>query len=164
MNKLTLFDAAQSVRESLSAVDPETGELTDAYTSSRELFERKGGACVAFAVDESAQIDAARNMLKAMTEQVAKRQARLDRFHSYMLDCMKNAGITKVSADGLATATLYENRDESVELDADAVFPPELCNDPKPPAPSKQKIKTAILAGEPVAGARIVRRDRLQIR
>lgn len=164
MNKLTLFDAAQSVRESLSAVDPETGELTDAYTSSRELFERKGGACVAFAVDESAQIDAARNMLKAMTEQVAKRQARLDRFHSYMLDCMKNAGITKVSADGLATATLYENRDESVELDADAVFPPELCNDPKPPAPSKQKIKTAILAGEPVAGARIVRRDRLTIR
>ena len=164
MNKLTLFDAAQSVRESLSAVDPETGELTDAYTSSRELFERKGGACVAFAVDESAQIDAARNMLKAMTEQVAKRQARLDRFHSYMLDCMKNAGITKVSADGLAAATLYENRDESVELDADAVFPPELCNDPKPPAPSKQKIKAAILAGEPVAGARIVRRDRLTIK
>lgn len=164
MNKLTLFDTAQSVRESLATVDPETGELTDAYTSSRELFERKGGACVAFAVDEAAQIDAARNMLKAMTEQVAKRQARLDRFHSYMLDCMKNAGITKVSADGLATATLYENRDESVELDADAVFPPELCNDPKPPAPSKQKIKTAILAGEPVAGARIVRRDRLQIR
>ena len=164
MNKLTLFDAAQSVRESLSAVDPETGELTDAYTSSRELFERKGGACVAFAVDESAQIDAARNMLKAMTEQVAKRQARLDRFHSYMLDCMKNAGITKVSADGLATATLYENRDESVELEDGAVFPPELCADPKPPLPSKTKIKAAILAGEPVAGARIVRKDRLQIK
>ena len=161
---ITLFDAAQSVRESLATVDAETGDLTDAYTSSRELFDRKGGACVAFAVDEAAQIEAARNMLKAMTEQVARRQARLDRFHGYMADCMRAAGISKVSADGLATATLYEGRDESVELDADAVFPPELCNDPKPPAPSKQKIKTAILAGEPVAGARIVRRDRLTIR
>ena len=164
MNKLTLFDAAQSVRESLSAVDPETGELTDAYTSSRELFERKGGACVAYAIDEAGQIEAARNMLKAMTEQVAKRQARLDRFHSYMLDCMKNAGITKVSADGLATATLFTDRDESVELEDGAVFPPELCSDPKPPAPSKSKIRAAILAGEPVSGARIVRRDRLQIK
>ena len=164
MNKLTLFDAAQSVRESLSAVDPETGELTDAYTSSRELFERKGGACVAYAIDEAGQIEAARNMLHAMTQQLSARDARLARFRAYMADCMRAAGVSKVSADGLATATLYENRDESVELDADAVFPPELCNDPKPPAPSKQKIKTAILAGEPVAGARIVRRDRLQIR
>lgn len=35
---------------------------------------------------------------------------------------------------------------------------------PKPPGPSKSKIKTAILAGEPVAGARIVRNDRLTIK
>ncbi|MGL4272043.1 MAG: siphovirus Gp157 family protein, partial [Pseudomonas paracarnis] len=45
----------------------------------------------------------------------------------------------------------------------DAEFPPELCNDPKPPTPSKAKIKAAIKAGEAVAGARIVRKDRLTI-
>lgn len=162
--KITLFDAAQSVREALSAVDPETGELTDDYSDSRELFERKGGACVAFAVDESAQIEAAKAMLKAMDAQVKARAARLDRFHAYMADCMKNAGITKVSADGLASATLYPDRDESVEIDDGAVFPPELCADPKPPLPSKTKIKAAILSGEPVAGARIVRHDRLSIK
>ena len=162
--KITLFDAAQSVREALSAVDPETGELTDAYSDSRELFERKGGACVAFAVDESAQIEAAKAMLKAMDAQVKARAARLDRFHAYMADCMRAAGVSKVSADGLATATLYEGRDESVELDEGAIFPPELCADPKPPLPSKSKIRAAILAGEPVSGARIVRRDRLQIK
>jgi hypothetical protein len=77
---------------------------------------------------------------------------------------MKATGITKVSADGLATATLYIDRDESIELEAGAEFPPELCADPKPPLPSKIKIKAAILAGEPVAGARIVRRDRLTVR
>jgi hypothetical protein len=161
---ITLFDAAQSVRESLSSIDEETGEYLDSYSESRELFENKGGACVAFAVDEKAQIMAAKAMLKSMTDQVAKREARLERFHSYMADCMKNAGIMNVSADGLAKASLYIDRDESVELEDGAEFPASLCNDPKPPGPSKTKIKAAILAGEAVAGARIVRKDRLTIR
>ena len=161
---ITLFAAAQSVRESLSAIDEETGEYLDSYSESRELFAQKGGACVAFAIDEASQIKAAKAMLKAMGEQLSRREGRLDRFHAYMADCMKNAGILSVSADGLAKATLYPDRDESVELDEGAVFPESLCADPKPPAPSKTKIKAAILAGEPVAGAHIVRRDRLTIK
>lgn len=161
---ITLFDAAQAVRESLSAIDEETGEYLDSYSQSRELFQQKGGACVAFAVDEKSQIAAAKAMLKAMAEQVSKRESRLDRFHAYMTECMKAAGITKVSADGLATATLYQDRDESVEIEEGAEFPESLCADPKPPAPSKTKIKAAILAGEAIAGARIVRKDRLTIK
>ena len=62
---ITLFDAAQSVREALATVDPETGEYTDEYTTSRELFERKGGACVAYALEEAASIEAAEKLLKA---------------------------------------------------------------------------------------------------
>lgn len=162
--KLTLFDAAQLVREAIAQIDPDTGEICEAYASSRDLFERKAGACVAFAIDESAQIEAAKAMLKAMGEQLKAREARLDRFHSYMADCMRSAGITQVAADGLARATLYPLRDESVELDEGALFPIDLCVDPKPPAPSRAKIKAAILAGQPVAGARIVRKDRLTIR
>jgi hypothetical protein len=164
MTSITLFDAAQAVREALATVDPETGEYTDAYTNSRELFEAKGGACVAYAVEQAHTIAARKAMVKAMADVVARDEARLDRFHAYVADCMKATGITKVSADGLATATLYIDRDESVELDDGAVFAPKLCVDPKPPAPSKAKIKIAILAGEPVAGARIVRRDRLTIK
>jgi hypothetical protein len=164
MTTITLFDAAQAVREALATVDPETGELNDAYTSSRELFEAKGGACVAYAVEQAHTIAARKAMVKAMGEVVARDESRLERFHAYLADCMKATGITKVSADGLATATLYIDRDESIELEAGAEFPTELCADPKPPLPSKTKIKTAILAGEPVAGARIVRRDRLTIK
>lgn len=161
---ITLFDAAQSVREALATVDPETGELTDAYTTSRELFERKGAGCVAYAVEEAAAIEAAEKMLKAMDENVAARKARLGRFHGYLGECMKATGITKLSADGLVTATLYPARDASVELEDGAVFDASLCADPKPPAPSKTKIKAAILAGQAVSGARIVRKDRLTIK
>lgn len=161
---ISLFDAAQGVREALATVDADTGELTAAYTASRELFSAKGAACVAYAAEESAAIEAAEKMLKAMAERVAARKARLARFHAYLAECMAATGINKLSADGLVTATLYPGRDESVELEDGAVFDAALCADPKPPAPSKTKIRAAILAGKPVAGARIVRKDRLTIK
>ena len=62
MSNITLFDAAQSVREAIAESDPETGELTGAYTSSRELFERKANACVAYAFEEAGAIEAAEKM------------------------------------------------------------------------------------------------------
>lgn len=164
MTNITLFDAAQSVREALATVDPETGELTDAYSTSRELFERKGAACVAYAVEEASAIEAAEKLLKSMGERVSARKARLARFHGYLGECMKATGITKLSVDGLVTATLYPDRDESLELEEGAEFPADLCADPKPPAPSKTKIRAAILSGHPVAGARITRKDRLTIK
>ena len=164
MTALTLFDLAAQVRESVNQIDPETGEILENYSDSRELFQHKAVACVAYAKDEAATLDAARAMLKDMAAKIDARDKRLDRFKAYIADCMKSTGITEVKHDlGLFGAKLYLERDESVELDDGAEFPPSLCNDPKPPAPSKTKIKNAIKAGEAVAGARIVRKDRLTI-
>lgn len=161
---ITLFDAAQQVRDSLGKIDPDTGELIETYLESRELFEKKAVACVAYAKEEAATIAAAKAMLKEMADKIASREKRLERFEAYMADCMRATGITEVKHEtGLWGAKLHLDRDESVELDDDADFPPELCNDPKPPAPSKSKIKAALKAGEPVAGARLVRKDRLTI-
>ena len=164
MTALTLFDLAAQVRESVNHIDPETGEILENYSDSRELFQHKAVACVAYAKDEAATLDAARAMLKDMAAKIDARDKRLERFKEYISDCMKATGITEVKHDlGLFGAKLYLERDESVELDDGAEFPPSLCNDPKPPAPSKTKIKNAIKAGEAVAGARIVRKDRLTI-
>lgn len=164
MTNLTLFDAAQQVREAINRVDPETGELLDFDNQSRALFEQKAIGCVAYAKEEAGTIAAAKAMLKEMADKIAYREKRLERFEAYMADCMRATGITEVKHEtGLWGAKLYLDRDESVELDEGATFPLELCNDPKPPAPSKTKIKAAIKAGQPVAGARIVRKDRLTI-
>ena len=103
-------------------------------------------------------------MLKTMAEKIDAEEARLDRFKTYLADCMKATGTTEVKHElGLFSAKLHIGRDESIEIDEGATFPPELCNAPKPPAPSKTAIKAAIKAGEAVAGARIVRKDRLTI-
>ena len=162
---ITLFDAAQAVREAVSTVDPDTGEIVETYTQSRELFQNKAVACVAYAKEEAATLESARAMVKAMAEKLEAREKRLDRFKAYMAECMKASGVLEVKHDlGLFSARLEIDRDESVEIDEGAEFPPELCNKPKPPAPSKTAIKLAIKNGEAIAGARIVRRDRLTLK
>lgn len=164
LTAITLFDLAAQVRESVSHVDPETGEIIETYAENRALFQQKAVACVAYAKEEAATIDAGKAMLKEMAAKIEAREKRLDRFKAYIADCMKATGVKEVGHElGLFSAKLYLDRDESVELDENATFPAELCNDPKPPTPSKTKIKAAIKAGETVAGARIVRKDRLQI-
>lgn len=165
MTTITLFDLAQQVREAVDVIDESTGEIIDGYSHSRELFETKALACVAYAKDEAKTLAGAKLMIKAMLEKLEAREKRLARFEAYMADCMKATGILKVSDDfGLYSATLAIDRDESVEIDEGAVFPASLCNEPKPPTPSKTKIKKAIAAGEAIAGARIVRKDRLTIK
>lgn len=164
MTALTLFDLSAQVRESVNQIDPETGEILENYSDSRELFQHKAVACVAYAKEEGATLESAKAMVKDMLAKIEAREKRLDRFKAYIADCMKSTGITEVKHDlGLFGAKLYLERDESVELDDGATFPAALCNDPKPPSPSKTKIKNAIKAGEAVAGARIVRKDRLTI-
>ena len=164
MNDLSLFDLAQQVRESVNQIDQETGEIIENYAESRELFQQKAVACVAYAKEEGATLESAKAMVKDMLAKIEAREKRLDRFKAYIADCMKSTGITEVKHDlGLFGAKLYLDRDESVELEDGATFPAALCNDPKPPAPSKTKITNAIKAGEAVAGARIVRKDRLTI-
>lgn len=164
MTNITLFDAAQAVREAINQIDPATGEIIETYTESRELFQDKAVACVAYAKEEAATLASAKAMLKDMAAKVEAREKRLERFEAYLADCMKATGILEVKHElGLFAAKLYPERDESVEIDDDAKFPPELCNDPKPPTPSRTKIKAAIKAGQPIAGARIVRKDRLSI-
>lgn len=164
MTALTLFDLAQQVRALVNDVDDSTGEIIESYAGNRELFQNKAVACVAYAKEEAATLESAKAMVKDMQAKIEAREKRLDRFKAYIADCMKATGITEVKHDlGLFGAKLYPDRDESVELEDGATFPAALCNDPKPPAPSKTKIKNAIKAGEAVAGARLVRNDRLTI-
>jgi hypothetical protein len=61
---ITLFDAAQAVREAVNQIDSETGELLESYTESRELFQSKAIACVAYAKEEAATLASAKGMVK----------------------------------------------------------------------------------------------------
>lgn len=162
----SLYVIAQDFRAMLdSAFDPETGEALPAFEEQRALIGNKIQQVAAYILNTELDAAAAKTAMKRVADIAEANERKAEHLRRYLADNMKASGITEIKAEDRSfVVKLYLERDESVEMEDGAVFPPQLCNDPKPPAPSKTKIRAAILAGEPVAGARIVRRDRLQIR
>lgn len=163
---MNLYQITTEFRSMLdSAFDPETGEALPVFEELRGQLMQKATNVAAYVLTceaDAAQAKAAVDRIKALQ---AAYERRAEHLRTYLAENMKASGITEIKADDRSfVVKLYPERDESVEIEDGATFPPELCAEPKPPAPSKTKIKAAILAGEPVAGARIVRRDRLTIK
>lgn len=162
---MNLYKATELARLE-SHIDADTGEINiEAFDAAQIALIAKQQAVVAYVRN----LDAKAAMIKAASKEFADKaksvQAQRDRLADYLMANMKQANMSKIEAvDGTFTATLYPERDEAIVIEDGAVFPPELCNEPKPPEPSKTKIKAAILAGQAVAGAMIVRNDRLTIK
>lgn len=166
MTNISLYQAAANVQQKIALCADEDGVLdTDAIARIEGTFQERAVAVIAVYKGKGHSIETLQAYRVEIDNQIHREQLNRDRLHDYLKSAMIMTGTEKIkSDDGLLTATMYRDRDESVELEVDAEFPAELCNDPKPPGPSKTKIKAAILAGEAVAGAKIVRRDRLTIK
>lgn len=164
---ITLYRAAADVQNKIAlCVDPETGEInTDLLDDIEATFQDRAVAVVAVYKGKGHTIDTLKSYLVEIQERIAREEKNRERLKDYLQGAMTITDTLKITSDdGLLQATLSPGRDESVEIDEGAVFPASLCNEPKPPTPSKTLIKAAILAGEAVAGARIVRRDRVTIK
>lgn len=162
----SLYQLANDFREQLDSLfDPETGEALPAFEEFRVMLGNKANQVAAYILNCESDADQAKNAIKRIKALQEASERKAQRLRQYLAENMKTAGINEIkAADGSFVVKLYVDRDESVQIDEGATFPVELCNDPKPPEPSKTKIKNAILAGEPVAGAWIVRKDRLTIK
>lgn len=148
-----------------SAFDPETGEALPAFEELRGQLAQKAANVAAYILNCESDAAQAKQAIERIKAIQAGYERKAEHLRAYLMENMKASGITEIKADDRSfVVKFYPDRDESVELEEGATFPAELCADPNPPAPSKTKIKAAILAGEPVAGARIVRRDRLTIK
>ena len=162
----SLYTLTEELRQSLdNAFDPDTGEALPAFEQCRALWGSKARDLAAYVLNceaDAAQAKAAIERIKGLQTAYENKASRI---RAYLAENMRGSGINELRAnDGSFVVKLFIDRDESVEIDEGAEFPAALCNDPKPPVPSKTKIRVAILAGQPVSGARIVRRDRLTIK
>jgi hypothetical protein len=162
----SLYQLSTELRESLdNAFDPETGEALPMFEELRALWGSKARDVVSYMLNtesDAMQCKLAIARIKAMQEAHERKAQRL---RDYIRENMAASGVFEIKAtDGTFCAKLALGRDESVELDEGVEWPLELCNEPKPPLPSKTKIKQAIERGEAVKGARIVRKDRLTIK
>ncbi len=162
---LTLYDAALAVREALDSLDPETGELAPEFGDLHALIERKGVAVIAWLLEAEAQADYIDAEAQRLREKAVARRKKADRLRHYLADAMRTAGIDRITHErGLFEARLYRARDVAIEIDEGAKFPPELCNPPPLPQVSRTKLRYAIESGQPIQGAKLVRRDRLVIK
>lgn len=162
---ITLYKANELARLE-HYIDQDTGEIDVlGYDQAQIALSDKQQAVVAFIKNSElteGMLDTAIKELTGKKKAIAARNASLK---AYLSSNMKEHGITSIKAvDGTFEAKLYIDRDESAVLLDGATFPPELCNAPKPPEPSKTLIKAAINAGQAIVGAVIVRSDRLTIK
>lgn len=162
----SLYQLAVDFREQLDSLfDPETGEALPAFEEFRVMLGQKANQVAAYILNCELDAEQADLAIKRIQKLRDSRTLRAARLREYLAENMKTAGIHEIKAsDGSFVVKLYPERDESVELDAGFEFPPEFLGEPRPGLPSKTKLKNAILAGQPVAGARIVRKDRLTIK
>lgn len=163
---VSLYKAAHDVQQRIAlCVDDEGVIDTDRLDMIEATFNDRAVAVVAVYKGKGHTIETLKSYLAEIQDKIKREETNQARLKDYLQACMMMTGTESIkSDDSLLTATLFRDRDESVELDEGAEFPAALCNDPKPPAPSKTKIRVAILAGQPVSGARIVRKDRLVIK
>lgn len=161
---ISLYQITTDLREMLdSAFDHDTGEALPAFEEKRALWGSKASGVAAYILNTEADVFQCKAAIERIKALQAATERKAERLRAYLAENMKASGISEIKGEGFVVK-LYPDRDESVEIEERDDWPLELCNPPKPPAPSKSKIKAAILAGQPVAGARIVRKDRLTIR
>lgn len=164
---ISLYKAADDVRKLFDQMDAETGELPEGFEPAREIVIRKSAAVAAYILESDKQADMVEGHGKTFIDAAKKQRARNDRLRDYLKTHMALAGITEIKDDtGTFKAKLLKDRDEAVEVFDAAQVPVNYMTDPKPPepAPDKALIKKALKDGFNVPGARIVKRDRLEIK
>ena len=168
--KISLYQAQADKQNIIMLCADEDGVIDlDAVNRIECTFTERAVATVAVIKTLGHKAAALRAQRDALNDEydaeIERTESNADRLKNNLLAAMKATGTSQIkSDDGLLTAKFYPERDVSVELDDGAVFPDLLCSKPRPPAPNKTLIKAAILAGEAVAGARLVRADRIEIK
>jgi len=164
--QITLYQAADSVRDLLDQIDPETGELPEGFEQARALVATKAKACAAFILDNEAQADMVEQHAKSLLDRVKTARKRSQWLREYLSSHMAAAGVMSIkSDDGTFTAKLDLGRDESVDVWDAAQLPADYMREiPAKSEPDKTLIKKAIKDGFDVPGAKLIAKDRLTLK
>ena len=161
----SLYELSHVFANQLDDLFDENGEALPEFEEFRVQLGNKINQVAAYVLNCESDADQCKEVIDRIQARRKAYERKAERLRTYLAENMKVSGIHEIkAADGSFVVKLYPDRDESVVIEDGVVFPAFLCNEPKPPSPSKTKIKVAILAGEPVAGASIVRKDRLVIK
>lgn len=164
--KITLYQAAEDMRELLEQIDAETGEMPEGFELAREIVQRKAVSTVAYMLDSAKSTDAVEAYAKELLQRVNTERKRIEHLKAYLLEHMRASGMLKIVDDrGIFTATRSPERDESVNVFDEKQVPQDYMREiPATQEPDKVLIKKAIKDGFEVPGAKLDKRDRLTIK
>lgn len=162
---VTLSSLASELESTLEHIDPETGELPEEYGAIRDLVASKAEAVAAYLLNAEAVADMIDQRAKELAGQAKALRKRRDWLKSYLLENMARCGITEIAAhDGSLTIKRYPGRDKSVEIyDADQLKP-GYWRTKTVTEPDKTAIRADLDRCEEVAGARLLVKDRIEIK
>jgi hypothetical protein len=162
---ITLHSASETVREMFDQIDADTGELPDGYESARALVQQKATAVIAYTLDSERQADMAEEYAKEILARVKAQRNRVTWLRCYLAEHMAALGITEIKDErGVFKATLAVGRDEAVEVFDESQLSFAFIRAVTKTEPDRAAIKAAIKSGMEVAGAKLVKRDRLTVR
>jgi hypothetical protein len=163
--KISLYQAAEQVRDLLDQIDPETGEMPEGFEQARAIVANKAQACAAFCIGNEAEADMVEAHAKALMERVKAARKRTVWLKTYLASHMAACGITSIKSDEGLSVKLELGRDESVKIiNASQIDMHYLREVPATFEPDKALIKKALKEGHDVMGAELIRKDRLTIK
>ena len=167
MTALTLYEVSAEYRQladQLAEMDIDETTLSDTLEGVAYPVEQKARAVAAVIGNLDAEADVYTEHAKRVQAVAKSRKARADWLRGYLLSNMQMAGITEIK--GPAFTIKLRDNPESVDVFEPALVPQQFMRQPEPPppAPDKTAIKSAIKAGEEVAGCRLTRSKRIEIK
>lgn len=162
---ITLYKAANDVRELLEQIDPETGELPAGFDSARDLVAAKAQAVSSWILQNEAEATVVEEHAKELLSRAKAARKRSDCMRAYLAEHMAACGILEIKADdGTFKCKLDIGRDESVDVFDESQLPLFYSRIKQIIAPNKQLIGIDLAKGVEVPGARLVKKDRLTLK
>jgi hypothetical protein len=162
--ELVLYRGAQEIIAELE-VDPDTGEIGTEFPLDL-LVQRNPIGSAGYVLHTQAQMKMVKARIDELQSLHKAAEKRAERVKESLKSVMQLTGTTSIeSPDCTFRVKLHKERDKSVEIWDENQIPADYMREiPARYEPDKILISKAIKDGFEVAGARIVAKDRLEIR
>lgn len=161
---ITLYKAAEDLRAVLDQVDPDTGEMSEAYTAARELVQHKAIAVAAYILNTEREVRMAQDYVQDVEAQLDVAERRAKALRKMLAEHMAALGIKEVKDGALLSAKLDIERDVSVDVFDKEQLPLDCTVAKVTRNPNKAQIRADLEAGKDVPGARLNRSNRLTLK
>lgn len=165
MTTIALYKVAEELIPLLETID-EDGCIPPELEAALAAFEGKGASVAAYILNCTKHAEMIHQAAMDMDARAAKFEKRAESLKEYLRINMKRTGITEISSPEF-NVKLHIDRDSKVEIFDEKQIPAAYMRtpEPKPPVavPDKKLIADHIKQGKEVAGARVVKSDRLTI-